>query len=66
MPDLETTTREDAHWEKFGTFPPGTRIVIVVNPTQAPGGTVLFDRTVPAGKTAKARISIDAELGPAG
>lgn len=56
MPDMQIETRQEAHFEKYGTLPPGTRVQIIV------GAQTIFDRTVPAGKKAVARIALDAEI----
>jgi len=56
MPDMTTKKREEVSWEKYGTLPPGTRVIITV------GGVVVYDKTVPADKLLRGRIAIDGEL----
>ena len=62
MPDMNPRIRKDVNWDRYGTLPAGSRVVIVLNPTTVTGGTVVFDQTVPVGKKAQARIALDAEI----
>lgn len=56
MPDMDSTTREEVSWEKYGTLPPGTRVVVTI------GSVIVFDKTVPAGKQLRGRIAVEGEL----
>ena len=56
MPDMEVKRTERVEWEKIGTLPAGTSIKIIVD------GAIVFDRTVPAGKKLRGRISVEGTL----
>jgi hypothetical protein len=59
-------TKELVDWRKRGELIEGTRVVIIINPSTldlaTETGTVLFDETVPTGKTFKGQVSIIGEL----
>lgn len=42
------TTLKKIYWGKQATLSTGDNIVIVLNPVSVTGGTIVFDKTVPA------------------